>query len=251
MEGVFFFRENPWKHETKSAKQWTWFSGHSLLHLAGIAFLRCNSNSVMAITCQTHADGKLTRGRKEERLKRNVKMHFFFLFQGAVFKMSSNQSGSALHICIMAKEDIVQTKDCKFQSGLQVSCPYLACNFKNSQFQSAGRFPSEFLLNHLHCNHKHRRFNGDNLDLTMVVPQIEIVNEYKRSGTKIDLSLPNGAPVTPHKQLTTQTWPFVEIFAHKRYFYLEAQSFTIDGHPEIFLWLWFLGKVKMCILVHF
>ena len=157
--------------------------------------------------------------------------------------MSSNQSGSALHICIMAKEDIVQTKDCKFQSGLQVSCPYLGCNFKNSQFQSAGRFPSEFLLNHLHCNHKHRRFNGDNLDLTMVVPQIEIVNEYKRSGTKIDLSLPNGAPVTPHKQLTTQTWPFVEIFAHKRYFYLEAQSFTIDGHPEIFLWLWFLGNL--------
>ena len=171
--------------------------------------------------------------------------------------MSSNQSGSALHICIMAKEDIVQTKDCKFQSGLQVSCPYLGCNFKNSQFQSAGRFPSEFLLNHLHCNHKHRRFNGDNLDLTMVVPQIEIVNEYKRSGrsgTKIDLSLQeNGDPPvgTPHKQLTTQTWPFVEIFAHKRYFYLEAQSFTIDGHPEIFLWLWFLGKVKMCILVHF
>ena len=95
----------------------------------------------------------------------------------------------------------------------------------------------------LHCNHKHRRFNGDNLDLTMVVPQVEIVHEYKRSGTKIDLSLPNGTtnPVTPHKQLTTQTWPFVEIFAHKRYFYLEAQSFTIDGHPEIFLWLWFLG----------
>ena len=60
--------------------------------------------------------------------------------------MSSNQSGSALHICIMAKEDIVQTKDCKFQSGLQVSCPYLACNFKNSQFQSAGRFPSGIYL---------------------------------------------------------------------------------------------------------
>ena len=81
----------------------------------------------------------------------------------------------------------------------------------------------------------------------MVVPQVEIVHEYKRSGTKIDLSLPNGTtnPVTPHKQLTTQTWPFVEIFAHKRYFYLEAQSFTIDGHPEIFLWLWFLGTYFM------
>ena len=35
-------------------------------------------------------------------------------------------------------------------------------------------FPfSEFLLNHLHSNHKHRRFNGDSLDLTMVVPQLE------------------------------------------------------------------------------
>ena len=32
---------------------------------------------------------------------------------------------------------------------------------------------SEFLLNHLHSNHKHRRFNGDSLDLTMVVPQLE------------------------------------------------------------------------------
>ena len=171
----------------------------------------------------------------------------------------------------MAKEDITQNKDCKFQVGMQVSCPYLQCNFKNSQFQSAGRFPSgkvktspiaistyilhffsicilfsEFLLNHLHSNHKHRRFNGDNLDLTMVVPQVEIITELKRSQTKIDLSLANGS--SPHPgpthstQLTTQTWPFVEIFAHKRYFYLEAQSFSIDGHPEIFLWLWFLGN---------
>ena len=80
----------------------------------------------------------------------------------------------------------------------------------------------------------------------MVVPQVEIITELKRSQTKIDLSLANGS--SPHPgpthstQLTTQTWPFVEIFAHKRYFYLEAQSFSIDGHPEIFLWLWFLGK---------
>ena len=51
---------------------------------------------------------------------------------------------------------------------------------------------------------------------------------------------------THQAQLTTQTWPFVEIFAHKRYFYLEAQSFTIDGHPEIFLWLWFLGNFSLC-----
>lgn len=90
----------------------------------------------------------------------------------------------------------------------------------------------------------------------MVVPQVEIVTEFKRSSTKIDLSLPNGnnCPSTPHPnsaghhghaQMTTQTWPFVEIFAHKRYFYLEAQAFTLDGHPEIFLWLWFLGKMTI------
>ena len=117
-------------------------------------------------------------------------------------------------------------------------------------------FPIEFLLNHLHCNHKHRRFNGDNLDLTMVVPQVEVVNEFKRSSTKIDLTLPNGntalapaanghGPGGGHHHfgsMTMQTWPFVEIHAHKRYFYLEAQSFSIDGHPEIFLWLWFLGQ---------
>lgn len=165
----------------------------------------------------------------------------------------------------------MQNKDSKFAAGMQVTCPYLFCNFKNSQFQSAGRFPSEFLLNHLHSNHKHRRFNGDTLDLTMVVPQVEVVQEFKRSSTKIDLSLANGSPALngdgePHpdgrrtserrsergsamahhgqqnQHSTTQTWPFVEIFAHKRYFYLEAQSFTLDGHPEIFLWVWFLGS---------
>jgi len=85
----------------------------------------------------------------------------------------------------------------------------------------------------------------------MVVPQVEVVTEFRRSSTKIDLSLPNGStPVNglqsqPSSQMTTQTWPFVEIFAHKRYFYLEAQSFTLDGHhPEIFLWVWFLGKLN-------
>ena len=41
---------------------------------------------------------------------------------------------------------------------------------------------------------------------------------------------------------TTQTWPFVEVYCNKRYFYLEAQSYIIDGHPELFLWLWFLGQ---------
>ena len=96
------------------------------------------------------------------------------------------------------------------------------------------------------------------------------MNLSVRSSTKIDLSLANGSPALngdgePHpdgrrtserrsergsamahhaqqnQHSTTQTWPFVEIFAHKRYFYLEAQSFTLDGHPEIFLWVWFLG----------
>ena len=108
---------------------------------------------------------------------------------------------------MLAKEDLNHTKDAKFSAGVQVSCPYLQCNFKNSQFNEKGRFPSgtncllsiklliknalktnflsfdiftsiafaEFLLNHLHSNHKHRRFNGDNLDLTMVVPQVKTV----------------------------------------------------------------------------
>ena len=40
-----------------------------------------------------------------------------------------------------------------------------------------------------------------------------------------------------------QTWPFVEVLAYKRYFYLEAQSFNdSEGHPEVFIWLWFFGK---------
>ena len=56
---------------------------------------------------------------------------------------------------------------------------------------------SEFLLNHLHSNHKHRRFNGPNLDLTMVVPQVEIVTAIQRAHTKIDLSLQNNGS-SPH-----------------------------------------------------
>jgi hypothetical protein len=34
------------------------------------------------------------------------------------------------------------------------------------------------------------------------------------------------------------------VYCNKRYFYLEAQSYLIDGHPELFLWLWFLGKLS-------
>ena len=118
---------------------------------------------------------------------------------------------SPLRICSLSKEEFQISKDAKFSpgiailisaradsavsvnlyfAGIQVSCPYLYCNSKNSQFQHAGRFPSgnnricdvrqadevylEFVLNHLHSSHKHRRFNGDSLDMTMVVPQVDV-----------------------------------------------------------------------------
>ena len=175
-------------------------------------------------------------------------------------------------------------------SGIQVSCPYLYCNSKNSQFQHAGRFPSgesffmterskwlinkpkycsEFVLNHLHSSHKHRRFNGDSLDMTMVVPQVEVEQNsntirwtvmiwleqlgklecflIRKAGSTTTL---NGSDSKdrelrlPSGPSTTQTWPFVEVYCNKRYFYLEAQSYIIDGHPELFLWLWFLGNNK-------
>jgi hypothetical protein len=50
---------------------------------------------------------------------------------------------------------------------------------------------------------------------------------------------------------STQTWPFVEIYSHKRYFFLEAQSFSFDGHAELFLWLWFLGKMGQYYSIDF
>ena len=96
---------------------------------------------------------------------------------------------------------------------------------------------SEFLLNHLHCNHKHRRHNGDTLDLTMVVPQIDA--ETRPSGHAHSTS--RHAQRDNVTAVATQTWPFVEIYSHKRYFYLEAQTFALDGHSELFVWLWFLG----------
>jgi hypothetical protein len=40
------------------------------------------------------------------------------------------------------KDELLHNKDAKFAPGIQVSCPYLLCNYKNSQFQQAGRFPS-------------------------------------------------------------------------------------------------------------
>ena len=98
------------------------------------------------------------------------------------------------------------------------------------------------MLNHLHSSHKHRLFNGDTLDMTMVVPSVDVDhmtgNGLKKAGSTSNLSEKN----LPPGPSTTQTWPFVEVYCNKRYFYLEAQSYIIDGHPELFLWLWFLGE---------
>ena len=113
------------------------------------------------------------------------------------------------------------------------------------------------MLNHLHSSHKHRRFNGDTLDMTMVVPSVDVdhMTSLKKAGSTSNLSEKN----LPPGPSTTQTWPFVEVYCNllllllllllfvevycnKRYFYLEAQSYIIDGHPELFLWLWFLGE---------
>ena len=99
------------------------------------------------------------------------------------------------------------------------------------------------MLNHLHSSHKHRMFNGDTLDMTMVVPSVDVdhmssLGSMKKAGSTSNLSEKN----LPPGPSTTQTWPFVEVYCNKRYFYLEAQSYIIDGHPELFLWLWFLGQ---------
>lgn len=150
---------------------------------------------------------------------------------------------SPLRICSLSKEEFTISKDAKFSPGIQVSCPYLYCTSKNSQFQHAGRFPSEFVLNHLHSSHKHRRFNGDCLDMTMVVPQVDVdqTTTMRKSGSTSNLQSGTDAKLPPGPS-TTQTWPFVEVYCNKRYFYLEAQSYIIDGHAELFLWLWFLGS---------
>nr|XP_040563463.1 uncharacterized protein LOC121113674 isoform X2 [Lepeophtheirus salmonis] len=166
---------------------------------------------------------------------------------GGVIKKNGKKGGSiiktgpstCLHICTMSKEDLGHTKDHKFSQGATLSCPFLQCGFKNSQFNFPGRFPSDFLLNHLHSNHKHRRFNGDYLDLTMIVPQVEVIGDHQKRISTGNLS---GSLSNANTSSTTQTWPFIEIYSHKRYFYLEAQSYNMDGyHPELFLWLWFLG----------
>ena len=78
--------------------------------------------------------------------------------------------------------------------------------------------------------------------MTMVVPSVDVDhitgNGLKKAGSTSNLSEKN----LPPGPSTTQTWPFVEVYCNKRYFYLEAQSYIIDGHPELFLWLWFLGE---------
>ena len=62
----------------------------------------------------------------------------------------------------------------------------------------------------------------------------------KKAGSTSNLN-GSGDVKLPPGPSTTQTWPFVEVYCNKRYFYLEAQSYIIDGHAELFLWLWFLG----------
>lgn len=65
----------------------------------------------------------------------------------------------------------------------------------------------------------------------------------KKAGSTTTLNGDSKESRLPSGPSTTQTWPFVEVYCNKRYFYLEAQSYVIDGHPELFLWLWFLGNV--------
>ena len=53
---------------------------------------------------------------------------------------------------------------------LQVSLSFSEPSEEKTQLN----YCSEFVLNHLHSSHKHRRFNGDSLDMTMVVPQVDV-----------------------------------------------------------------------------
>ena len=66
------------------------------------------------------------------------------------------------------------------------------------------------MLNPLHSSHKHRRFNGDTLDMTMVVPSVDVdhMTSLKKAGSTSNLSEKNLAPGPS----TTQTWPFVEVY---------------------------------------
>ena len=67
-----------------------------------------------------------------------------FIFQGFAMKVTNQSSQASLHICTMAKEDIIQSKDCKFAQGMQVTCPYLSCTFKNAIHSGTGRFPAGY-----------------------------------------------------------------------------------------------------------
>merc|ERR1712032_729617 len=85
------------------------------------------------------------------------------------------------HLCEYVRSARKSFRSVKTQSSLQASrcpVPISIVTQKNSQFQNAGRFPSEFVLNHLHSSHKHRRFNGDSLDMTMVVPQVDVETNH-------------------------------------------------------------------------
>ena len=106
---------------------------------------------------------------------------------------------------------------------------------------------SEFVLNHLHSSHKHRRFNGDSLDMTMVVPQVDVETNSnsirwekqsvfsfaevfyakvifarvcvtialcRKAGSTTNLNGSDGKDrdlKLPPGPSTTQTWPFVEV----------------------------------------
>ena len=73
----------------------------------------------------------------------------------------------ALHICNLAGPDVVHHRDGKFSSGMHVFCPYIHCNFKNSQFQTTGKFPAGKLLN----------FISNNM-LNFFLPRIKLVTGY-------------------------------------------------------------------------
>ena len=65
-----------------------------------------------------------------------------FPFQCGSTIKSSSGAATALQICNLSKEDLAPSKDSKFSTGIHVSCPYLGCSMKNSQFQHMGRFPA-------------------------------------------------------------------------------------------------------------
>ena len=78
-------------------------------------------------------------------------------FQGGSILKSSSGTSVALQICTLSKDDLAPSKDSKFSSGIHVSCPYLGCSMKNSQFQHMGRFPAGLVK----VNRRHSCSIGD------------------------------------------------------------------------------------------